>query len=138
LDELLRILHAHDISSLVDVRSFPVSRRHPHFSREVLAGALRAAGIDYTHLGKHLGGHRKVAYEEYVHTEAFISGLQELERLAQSGPTVFMCAEKVPWQCHRRFIAQELMKRGWQVIHILDQNTVWDPEQLLLSYPPES
>jgi uncharacterized protein (DUF488 family) len=120
---------------VADVRRFPVSRRHPQFSREPLHRELGGSGIEYVHLGENLGGYRQVTYEEYVGTVAFLHGLQALERLAREGPTAFMCAEKLPWQCHRRFIAQELIRRGWQVIHILDQNTVWDPEQPLLSNP---
>jgi uncharacterized protein (DUF488 family) len=138
LDELLDILQAHDISLLVDVRSFPGSRRHPHFSRDVLSEALRDRGIDYTHFGNTLGGRRKISYEEHMLTADFLSGLQELERLARAVTTVFMCAEKVPWQCHRSHIARALMKRGWQVIHILDESTIWDAEQPLLSYTPDS
>lgn len=135
IDEFLRILNLHGIVRLVDVRRFPASRRHPHFSREPLEKELRASRIEYIHLGNDLGGYTKVAYEDYVHSEAFLHGLQQLEGLAGKGPTVFMCAEKLPWHCHRRFISQELTKRGWQVIHILDQDTVWDPEQPLLSHP---
>jgi uncharacterized protein (DUF488 family) len=92
----------------------------------------------YEYLGKQLGGRRDVAYEEHVETDVFKSGLQELARLAHSRPTAFLCAEKVPWQCHRLHIARALMKRGWQVVHILDENTIWDPEQPLLSHSPDS
>jgi uncharacterized protein (DUF488 family) len=138
LDELVRLLKAHDILCLTDVRSFPGSRRHPHFSRETLSGTLPGEGIAYEYLGKQLGGLRNIAYEEHVKSDTFRSGLRELERLAHAGPTVFMCAEKMPWQCHRRYIGQELMKRGWQVIHILDEDTIWDPEQPLMSHSPDS
>jgi uncharacterized protein (DUF488 family) len=68
-----------------------------------------------------------------MNSEIFRRGMAELEQIACQGPSVFMCAEKNPWQCHRRFIAQELGQRGWRVLHILDRDTIWDPEQALFS-----
>jgi uncharacterized protein (DUF488 family) len=134
--EFLEILARYHIERLVDVRRFPGSRRHPHFSREGLSRELKAAGIGYTHLGEHLGGFTKTSYEDHMGSEPFARGMKELEALAQNSLTVVMCAEKVPWHCHRQFIARELVNRGWQVMHILDEQTVWDPEQPLLSFPP--
>lgn len=82
-----------------------------------------------------LGGYREVPYQAYLQSESFQAGIRGLETLAVEATTAFMCAEKLPWHCHRRFIARELVRRGWRVIHILDRDTVWDPEQPLLSPP---
>ena len=135
LADFLEILARYRIRQLVDVRRFPGSRRHPHFSREALSHELKVAGIEYAHLGEHLGGFTKTSYEDHMGSEAFSSGMKELEALAHKGLTAIMCAEKQPWRCHRQFIARELVNRGWQVMHILDEETVWDPEQPLLSFP---
>ena len=133
IEELLDLLVLYRIERLVDVRSFPSSRLYPQFSKTALEDALSKGGIDYVHLGSGLGGYRDVSYEEHMSSESFLRGLAELERIAHLGPSVFMCAEKSPWQCHRRFIAQELGNRGWHVLHILDRDTLWDPEQALFS-----
>jgi uncharacterized protein (DUF488 family) len=133
IDGLLELLASYRIERLADVRSFPSSRLHPQFSRTALEDALNQRGIDYVYLGGDLGGFRDVSYEEHMTSESFRRGLAELERVAHLGPSVFMCAEKSPWQCHRRFIAQELASRGWHVLHILDRETLWDPEQALFS-----
>ena len=133
IEELLDLLASYQIVRVVDVRSFPSSRRHPQFSKKVLEDALERRGIEYVHLGDDLGGYRTGTYEEHMTSESFFRGLAELERIAHLGSSVFMCAEKSPWQCHRRFIAQELGKRGWHVLHILNRETFWDPEQALFS-----
>jgi uncharacterized protein (DUF488 family) len=101
--------------------------------KKALEAALNERGIEYVHLGADLGGYRTGSYEEHMTSESFRRGLTELERIARRSSSVFMCAEKSPWQCHRRFIARELGKRGWQVLHILDRETIWDPEQALFS-----
>jgi uncharacterized protein (DUF488 family) len=132
IEDFLALLAAHDLERLVDVRRFSVSRRHPQFSREAFRDSLRLAGIDYQHLGEELGGYTKTPYREYIRTETFQRGFRELERVAAEKPTSFLCAEKLPWQCHRRFIAQELGTRGWEVIHILDRDTVWNADQPFL------
>ena len=127
--DFLNLLAIHSLSRLVDVRRYPGSRRHPQFTRDALKESLRSAGIDYVHLGESLGGYTQTDYREYVRSKEFLAGLDRLEALAEKGPTAFMCAEKLPWRCHRRFIAHELGQKGWQVLHILDQNTVWDAAQ---------
>lgn len=135
IEELLGVLKHHDISRLVDVRRFPESRRHPHFSRSALANKLEEKGMAYTHLGDLLGGYTKTTYEDHMRTDDFLRGFEQLEQYAREERTAIMCAEKLPWQCHRRFIAQKLMQNDWQVIHILDEETIWDPEQPLLTHP---
>jgi uncharacterized protein (DUF488 family) len=135
VEEFLGILTHHDIAKLVDLRRFPESRRHPHFSRKALSRELEKKGIAYTHLGQSLGGYTQTTYEEHMHTQDFERGLEQLQEYARRERTVMMCAEKLPWQCHRRFFAQKLMQNDWQVIHILDEETIWDPEQPLMSHP---
>lgn len=134
LQDLLQILSTVPVANLVDVRRFPSSRRHPHFSGRAVAAALTEAGITYHHL-PHLGGLRRErmpnspnaawrtegfnAYADYMQTPEFQRALDELETLAATGPTAFMCAEALPWRCHRRLIADALVVRGWRVLHLL-------------------
>ncbi len=93
---------------------------------------MNHAHIEYVHLGESLGGYRDLDYREYKESDAFTAGLVELENHAARNRCAFMCAEKVPWQCHRRFIAEALLKQGFKVHHILDEETLWDPQELLL------
>lgn len=125
-EEFIEILRAYDIENLVDVRSFPKSKLE-HFSKENLSRLLEDGGIGYIYLGKELGGFRKGGYEQYTHTEDFNSGVTKLEEIALQGKTAFMCAERFPWKCHRRFISRELNSRGWKVIHIIEKDRVWIP-----------
>jgi uncharacterized protein (DUF488 family) len=118
LEEFLRRLHKHKIEVLADVRRFPASKRHPHFSRAVLSAALNECGIAYQWLGEKLGGYRTGGYEAYTNTETFRRGCEELIRLARIQPLVFMCAELDYRGCHRRFIATYLQQKGFEVWHI--------------------
>jgi uncharacterized protein (DUF488 family) len=132
-DEFNQILLAHQIESLVDVRSFPGSRRYPHFNRAELAQNLKAAGIRYSHLPE-LGGRRRPspgskntawqnasfrAYADHLDTAEFKKGIDELLKLAREGPTAVMCAEALWWRCHRSLISDFLKANGVEVIHIL-------------------
>lgn len=134
LDDFLAILKAHDIAALADVRAFPASRRWPHFNREALEASLAENGIRYLWIPE-LGGRRKPPkgaesrhkawtvdafrhYADYAETDEFTRGLSKLLDLAATGPTAFMCAEALYWQCHRRLIADHLLVRGHQVLHI--------------------
>ena len=135
VEQFLGILTHHEIARLVDVRRFPESRRHPHFSRKALSDRVKEVGVVYTHLGHFLGGYTKTTYEDHMRTEDFHRGFEQLKDVARQERTAIMCAEKLPWQCHRRFITQRLMQNGWQVINILDEDTIWDPEQLLMTHP---
>jgi uncharacterized protein (DUF488 family) len=132
--DFVELLLAQAVKRLADVRRFPVSRRHPQFSRDALSRALRQAGIDYLHLGEALGGYVEGRYADYARSTPFLGGVDALESLASERATAFMCAEKDPWRCHRRFIAEELQRRGWRVLHILDRDRVWNPADALL--PP--
>lgn len=125
-EEFIEILRAYDIEILVDVRSFPRSKLE-HFIKENLSGFLEEGGINYIYLGRELGGFRKGGYESYTRTEDFNRGIMKLEEVASRGRTVFMCAERFPWKCHRRFISRELNRRGWKVIHIIEKDRVWIP-----------
>jgi uncharacterized protein (DUF488 family) len=135
LEEFTALLRAAGVTRVVDVRAFPMSRRHPQFNKDALSITLPAAGVDYRHMPA-LGGRRhrqkgtpsrngfwKVEafrnYADYAETPAFASAIAELEALAREQPTAFMCAEAVWWQCHRRLITDYLLARGWTVVHIL-------------------
>jgi uncharacterized protein (DUF488 family) len=141
-DELVDALRAHRIAQLVDVRSFPGSRRNPQFGRQALARTLPASGIAYRWM-KELGGRRRVlpdspntgwrvegfrAYADYMGTPEFDAALDELMRMARATPTAYMCAERLWWQCHRRLISDALTVRGDEVLHILDASKA-DPHK---------
>jgi uncharacterized protein (DUF488 family) len=121
------------VRCVVDVRSIPRSRHNPQFNRETLARRLRSAGIGYVHLKK-LGGlrHAKAdsanrgwhnssfrGFADYMQTEEFLTGLARLEKLAAGKPTAIMCAEAVPWRCHRSLIADALLVRDFPVEDIM-------------------
>jgi uncharacterized protein (DUF488 family) len=135
-EEFAQILLAHGIQVLVDVRSFPGSRRYPQFNREALAESLRQVGIEYKHEPR-LGGRRKPrkdshntawknasfrAYADHMETEEFRKGVKDLLKLAADSRTAVMCAESLWWRCHRSLISDYLKAEGHTVIHILDQN----------------
>lgn len=137
LEDFLALLKREGITRIADVRTFPASRRHPHFNKESLAESLEGAGIGYTHLPE-LGGRRTPrkdsrntawrnagfrGYADYMETAAFENGLGSLLDLAQRGRTAIMCAEAVPWRCHRSMISDALLARGESVLHILDAGT---------------
>jgi|SRR6185295_4531429 uncharacterized protein (DUF488 family) len=133
LEALVALLRAHAITRVVDVRRFPRSRRHPHVNADALARDLPAAGIAYRHLPG-LGGFRRArpdsrntgwrnasfrGYADYMETEEFAGHLATLLEEARLGPTAIMCAEAVPWRCHRSLISDALLARGVEVRHIL-------------------
>lgn len=133
LAEFLDLLRAHGVQTVIDVRRYPGSRRHPQFGSESLELSLRAEGFGYRHAIE-LGGRRTPnkssphtawrsasfrAYADYMDTAAF---QQELRRLIDAAATerqAIMCAEAVPWRCHRQLIADALTARGVEVRHIL-------------------
>src|SRR5271154_4525272 len=133
LAEFIEILRAHGVRRVVDARSIPRSRHNPQFNRETLARRLRSAGIGYAHLKK-LGGlrHAKAdsanlgwhnasfrGFADYMQTKEFLAGLARLEELAAGKPTAIMCAEAVPWRCHRSLIADALVVRDFPVEDIM-------------------
>lgn len=105
------------IELVADVRSFPTSK-WPEFVKENLQKVLPANGIDYIHL-RELGGYRRGGYRAYMRTDDFKLGLKKLMQLARERPTVIMCVESNPSACHRRFIANGLRRRRWEVVHII-------------------
>lgn len=135
LDAFLKALRDNGVGRLVDVRSFPGSRRYPQFGREALAQSVPTAGMAYQWMPQ-LGGRRKVAkesvngawrndsfrgYADYMQTPEFAAGLEELIDLSQAPqgtPIVYMCSEAVPWRCHRSLISDALTARGFLVEHI--------------------
>lgn len=136
VEELIGLLRAHGVERLVDVRRFPGSRRHPQFGRETLESALGAAGISYAH-EEALGGRRPVlagspndawrnrgfrGYADYMGTAGFAAALDRLIDGARKARTAIMCAEAVPWRCHRNLIADALTARGVEVRHILGED----------------
>jgi uncharacterized protein (DUF488 family) len=131
-DAFVRLLVAHGITQLADIRTVPRSRKWPHFGSDQLSVSLPAHGIDYTHLSA-LGGWRRPlqdspndawrnasfqGYADYALTDAFADGLRELCHLATSRTTAMMCSEGFWWRCHRRLVADRLVVAGWEVRHI--------------------
>ncbi len=129
------MLRAHGVELLVDVRTVPRSRHNPQFSIENLPSALAKAGIDYRHLPE-LGGLRHArrdsintawrnasfrGYADYMQTPEFEAGIAELMQLARGRVAAIMCAEAVPWRCHRSLIADSLTARGEKVEHIMSE-----------------
>jgi uncharacterized protein (DUF488 family) len=102
---------------LVDVRAYPVSRRHPQFTRDVLQATLADAGIAYAWEGKALGGYRKVPYPEHMKSAQFRAAAAALA--ARTASSCIMCAETNPDECHRRHIADWLVRKGHRVVHLL-------------------
>jgi uncharacterized protein (DUF488 family) len=132
LDEFLELLHLNAIERLVDIRRYPGSRRFPHFGSGALERSLRGAGIAYEHYPD-LGGRRSFsegssnqgwrndafrAYADHMSTPEFRTAIDRL--LASESSTVIMCAEAVPWRCHRNLVSDELVRRNVAVHHIID------------------
>ena len=133
LDELVSVLKAHGIETLVDIRAFPMSRRLPHFNRESLESELPKHGIRYVWM-KALGGYRKSkrddsphtamrnasfrAYADYTLTPEFGQAMSELLKLAENSRTAYMCAERVYFHCHRMIVSDWLVAHGHEVQHI--------------------
>ncbi len=135
IDVFLRLLVAHGIQTLADVRTIPASRRHPQFGRDALAASLAAAGIAYVHMPG-LGGLRRPrpdstngawrnasfrGYADYMETAAFRQSLDELIAAASNALVAIMCAEAVPWRCHRSLISDALVARGVAVEEIVSE-----------------
>ncbi|HVH15247.1 MAG TPA: DUF488 domain-containing protein [Candidatus Angelobacter sp.] len=133
LEELVGLLQAYGVRLVVDVRTVPRSRRNPQFNQENLSAGLKESGMDYVQL-KELGGLRHPkrdsqnkgwrnesfrGFADYMQTPEFEAGINELIRLAQDGPVAIMCAEALPWRCHRSLIADALLVRGISVEHIM-------------------
>jgi uncharacterized protein (DUF488 family) len=123
ISNFISTLKSHGIEELIDVRSFPTSKKED-FKQEKLKEHLKKAGIAYHHL-KALGGYRKPSYLAYTSTEEFKRGLEELISRAKQRRVAIMCLEENPRYCHRRFIARELEKRHVKVVHILRDRSLY-------------
>lgn len=134
IEDFVGLLRAHRIELLVDVRRWPTSRRFPHFGRDALTTALAGEGIGYA-WREDLGGYRKPspdspntawrtgafrAYADFMLTPAFDRIMDEVRELAAAKRAAVMCAEAVPWRCHRQLLADAFLVRGWAARHILD------------------
>jgi uncharacterized protein (DUF488 family) len=137
LHEFVGLLRARRVAVLVDVRRFPRSRKFPHFNDDALAAELPPLGIRYLPM-KALGGRRKASpdsvntgwrtegfrgYADYMQTQAFAAAVEELVAVASEAPTAIMCAEAVPWRCHRSLIADAMLARGWTVLDIMSETS---------------
>lgn len=120
--EMLQILQIYHIETVVDVRRYPQSKRFPHFNRVNLEKALKSDGIQYNWLGELLGGFRKEDYTEYVKTDAFVNGIHQFIKIAGNTLTGLMCSELNWSRCHRQFIADYLVKMGYNVTHIMNEH----------------
>ncbi len=133
IEEFIRLLQAHGATCVVDVRTVPRSRHNPQFNKESLPRSLKQAGLGYVHVPG-LGGLRHAkpdspnmgwrnasfrGYADYMQTPEFAQSIEELARLASQGRIVLMCAEAVPWRCHRSLIADALLVRGIRTEDIL-------------------
>ena len=153
------MLRAHGVETLVDVRTVPRSRRNPQFNSEALPAPLAAAGIEYVHMHA-LGGLRRPrkdspnlawrnesfrGYADYMQTPEFAAALDSLIELGRARRAAIMCAEAVPWRCHRSLIADALAARGIAVEHIMSEaaakpHTVTSFARIedgRVTYPPE-
>ncbi|HEV2690590.1 MAG TPA: DUF488 domain-containing protein [Bryobacteraceae bacterium] len=134
IEEFIGLLQAHGIRQLADVRTVPRSRHNPQFNKENLPASLQAAGISYQHFHA-LGGLRRTrpdsintgwrnasfrGYADYMQTPQFEQALEELIEVAKRAPTAIMCAEAVPWRCHRSLIGDALLVRSIAVLDVLN------------------
>ncbi|MFY0529165.1 DUF488 family protein [Archangium gephyra] len=141
--ELVDLLQAHGIQTLVDIRTVPRSRTNPQFNQDALPRTLAPADIRYVHLPR-LGGLRRASkdspnsawrnlsfrgYADYMQTDEFTRGLEELRELTPDGPLALMCAEAVRWRCHRSLVADALYARGVEVRHITSRTRA-EPHKL--------
>jgi uncharacterized protein (DUF488 family) len=160
LDQLIAMLQAHDVDLLVDVRTVPKSRYNPQFNTGDLGAPLLRAGVEYIHMPG-LGGLRHArkdsintgwrndsfrGYADYMQTPEFDAGLAQLLQASEGRHAAVMCAEAVPWRCHRSMIADALTARGILVEHIMSV-AKRDPHRMTsfarvdgarVTYPPET
>ena len=137
------MLRAHGVRRVIDIRTIPRSRHNPQYNRESLGPALRSAKIGYVHL-KSLGGLRPAkldsqnvgwhnasfrGFADYMQTAEFDAGVKRAIKLSQVKPSALMCAEAVPWRCHRSLVADALAARKFPVEHIMSA-TIANPHKL--------
>jgi uncharacterized protein (DUF488 family) len=160
IDDFLSLLESNGIKRLIDIRTIPKSRHNPQFNTDSLSRSLRKAGIDYVHM-KELGGLRRArpdspnsgwrnasfrGYADYMQTPEFTRALNRAIELAAENPSALMCAEAVPWRCHRSLVADALTVRGIGVLEIVGPSTpkahkltpFARPRGTRITYPAES
>lgn len=135
LDEFVGMLNAHGVTSLIDIRTVPKSRRYPHFAGDALSESLPAVGISYDWM-KDLGGLRKPrpdsenaawrnlsfrGYADHMQTQEFEEAVDELVRRSEEKTVAIMCSEAVPWRCHRSLVGDALLVRGVTVMDIMSE-----------------
>jgi uncharacterized protein (DUF488 family) len=159
LDGFISLLRGHGVETVADVRRFPKSRKYPHFNDDSLALSLSQTGLGYVPFPP-LGGRRRAGpdspntgwrnegfrgYADHMQTGEFADGIARLATLAGQSPTVIMCAEAVPWRCHRSLIGDAMLVRGWRVLDITSESPP-KPHKLTpfarvdgtrITYPPE-
>jgi uncharacterized protein (DUF488 family) len=133
LDKFVELLQANAVKCVIDIRTIPRSRHNPQFNAETLGPALRGSGVAYMHLKK-LGGLRRAkpdsvnlgwhnssfrGFADYMETPEFEAGIARATKLAEAKPSALMCAEAVPWRCHRSLVADALVIRGIEVRDII-------------------
>lgn len=134
-EEFIAILTSFKIELLADIRTYPGSKRYPHFNKEALQQRLHGQDILYQHFPE-LGGRRKPlkdskntawrndafrGYADYMETGDFKNGIKNLEELAVQCKVAYMCSEAVWWRCHRSSVSDYLKSKGWQVMHIMNE-----------------
>ena len=158
IETFIDLLRENDVRLVADIRTIPKSRHNPQFGQDRLSVSLAEAGINYRHLAE-LGGLRKArpdspnaawrntsfrGYADYMQTTGFTAALEGLIGLAQETPTTIMCAEAVPWRCHRSLVADALLVRDVDVIDIMGPGST-RPHKLtpfasvdgkVITYPP--
>jgi uncharacterized protein (DUF488 family) len=135
IDEFVELLRAHGVRGIVDIRSIPRSRHNPQFNADLLGRSLEQRNMSYKHI-KELGGLRHArkdspnlgwrnasfrGFADYMATAEFSEGLESLIHIANARETAIMCAEAVPWRCHRCLIGDALTKKGWMVRDIMSR-----------------
>lgn len=160
IDEFVELLRAHGVTQLIDIRTVPKSRHNPQFMQDSLKQSLPDANITYRYM-TNLGGLRHTTkesintawrntsfrgYADYMQTDSFAAAVDELITYAEHQPTAIMCAEAVPWRCHRSMVGDALVVRGVQVLDIMTSTSV-KPHTLTsfasvdgmrVFYPPEN
>lgn len=135
IDEFFALLQGQDIQLLVDIRTYPGSRRYPHFNKENLSAFLTSRNIHYRHMPG-LGGRRKPdknsiniawrhpsfrGYADHMQTKEFKREIEALEQEALHEKTAYMCSEAPWWKCHRALVSDYLKVKGWKVLHIMEK-----------------
>jgi len=146
IEEFIELLETYGLTQLVDIRTVPGSRHNPQYGQAALETSLTDHGIKYVYM-KQLGGLRKKTdssvnlgwhnlsfrnYADYMQADEFAAGIDELIALAKKAPTAIMCAEAVPWRCHRSLVGDALLVRGVEVRDIMSAKSA--PEHTLTSF----